>query len=60
VGLLLAGVHGLISVVWFAVLIALAGVLAHRLCSPGTVRAIDGVTGTTLVGFSMKPAFSFR
>jgi threonine/homoserine/homoserine lactone efflux protein len=56
VGLLLAGVHGLISVAWFALLIALASALAARLRRPGTVRAIDGVTGTTLIGFGVRLA----
>ena len=56
VGLLLAGVHGLLSVVWFALLILLASTLAARLRRPATVRAIDGVTGTTLVGFGVKLA----
>ena len=56
VGLLLAGVHGLISVVWFALLILLASALAGRLRRPGTVRAIDGVIGTTLIGFGIKLA----
>ena len=57
-GLLLAGVHALISVVWFAVLITLAAALGRRLRRPGTVRAIDGVTGTTLIGFGVKLAVS--
>ena len=55
-GLLLAGVHALISVVWFALLIVLASALGARLRRPGTVRAIDGVTGTTLIGFGVKLA----
>jgi threonine/homoserine/homoserine lactone efflux protein len=58
VGLLLAGVHAVISVVWFAVLITLASALSRRLRGPGTVRAIDGVTGTTLIGFGVKLAVS--
>jgi threonine/homoserine/homoserine lactone efflux protein len=58
VGLLLAGVHGLISVVWFAVLITLASALGRWLRRPATVRAIDGVTGTTLIGFGVKLAVS--
>jgi threonine/homoserine/homoserine lactone efflux protein len=57
-GLLLAGVHAVISVVWFAVLIVLASALGRRLRRPGTVRAIDGVTGTTLIGFGVKLAVS--
>jgi threonine/homoserine/homoserine lactone efflux protein len=58
VGLLLAGVHGLISGVWFALLIGLASALGRRLRRPGTVRAIDGVTGTTLVGFGVTLALT--
>jgi threonine/homoserine/homoserine lactone efflux protein len=56
VGLLLAGVHAVISVVWFTILITLAAALAPWLRRPATVRAIDGVTGTTLVGFGVKLA----
>jgi threonine/homoserine/homoserine lactone efflux protein len=56
VGLLLAGVHGLISVVWFALLIVLASALAARLRRPLAVRGIDGITGTTLIGFGVKLA----
>ena len=56
VGLLLAGVHALISVAWFALLILLASALTARLRRPSTVRVIDGVTGTALVGFGMKLA----
>jgi threonine/homoserine/homoserine lactone efflux protein len=58
VGLLLAGVHALISLVWFALLILLASALAARLRRPSTVRAIDGITGTTLIGFGVKLAVS--
>jgi threonine/homoserine/homoserine lactone efflux protein len=57
-GLLLAGVHGLISLVWFAVLIVLMSALGRWLRRPATVRAIDGVTGTTVIGFGMKLAVS--
>jgi threonine/homoserine/homoserine lactone efflux protein len=56
VGLLLAGVHALLSVIWFALLILLASVLGRWLRRPGTVRGIDAVTGTTLVGFGVKLA----
>jgi threonine/homoserine/homoserine lactone efflux protein len=58
VGLLLAGVHGAMTLAWFAVLITLASALGRRLRRPATVRAIDGVTGTTLVGFGIKLAVS--
>jgi threonine/homoserine/homoserine lactone efflux protein len=60
VGLLLAGEHGLITVVWFAVLIVLASVLGRWLRRPATVRVIDGVTGTALLGFGLKLALSER
>jgi threonine/homoserine/homoserine lactone efflux protein len=56
VGLLLAGVHGLISAVWFTVLITLASALGRWLRRPATVRAIDGITGMTLIGFGVKLA----
>jgi threonine/homoserine/homoserine lactone efflux protein len=58
VGLLLAGVHAGMTIVWFAVLITLASALGRRLRRPATVRAIDGVTGTTLMGFGIKLAVS--
>jgi threonine/homoserine/homoserine lactone efflux protein len=55
-GLLLAGVHGVMSLAWFAVLITLASVLGRWLRRPATARTIDGVTGTTLIGFGVKLA----
>jgi threonine/homoserine/homoserine lactone efflux protein len=60
VGLLLAAVHGALSVVWFALLITLAGALGRRLRRPSTVRAIDGVTGVTLLGFGVRLALAGR
>jgi threonine/homoserine/homoserine lactone efflux protein len=60
VGLLLAGVHALLSVVWFALLIALAALLSRWLRRPATVRTIDGVTGVTLVGFGVRLALAGR
>jgi len=60
VGLLLAGEHGLITVVWFAVLIVLASVLGRWLRRSSTVRAIDGVTGSALLGFGLELALSDR
>ena len=59
-GLLLAGVHGLLSAVWFAGLILLAGALSRWLRRPATVRMIDGVTGVTLVGFGVRLAVAAR
>lgn len=60
VGLLLAGVHALLSVVWFAVLIAVATVLTRWLRHPATVRTIDGVSGVTLLGFGVRLAVAGR
>ncbi len=60
VGLLLAAVHGVLSLLWFALLIALAGVLARWLRRPATVRAIDGVTGAALLGFGVRLAVGGR
>lgn len=59
-GLLLAAVHAGLTVVWFALLIAAAALLSRWLRRPGTVRAIDGVTGATLVGFGMRLALTAR
>ncbi len=60
VGLLLAAVHGAISLLWFALLIVLAAALAPRLRSPRTTRAIDGVTGAALVAFGIRLAAAGR
>ena len=60
VGLLLAAVHGALSVVWFTLLIGLASALGRWLRRPGTVRVIDGVTGTALLGFGARLAVAAR
>ena len=60
VGLLLAGVHAVLSVAWFALLIGLASAFSRWLRRPGAVRTIDGVTGVALIGFGTKLAFSAR
>lgn len=57
-GLALAMVHNLVSVFWFAGLIASAH-LARRWLTRDSVRAwIDRVTGVVLVGFGVKLAVS--
>jgi threonine/homoserine/homoserine lactone efflux protein len=43
-------------VLWFALLIVLAGALGRRLRRPRTTRAIDGGTGATRIGFGMRLA----
>jgi threonine/homoserine/homoserine lactone efflux protein len=60
VGLLLAAVHGLLSLLWFGLLVTLAGSLGRRLRRPGTARAIDGVSGAALVGFGVRLALPGR
>ncbi len=60
VGLLLAAVHAVLSVAWFALLIGLAAAFGRWLRRPATVRAIDGVTGATLIGFGARLALSAR
>ena len=60
VGLLLAAVHGVLSLVWFAALIAVAAAAARRLRHPRTLRVVDGVTGTVLVGVGVRLATGGR
>jgi threonine/homoserine/homoserine lactone efflux protein len=60
VGLLLAAVHAVLSMLWFALLIGLAAVLSRWLRRPSTVRVIDGITGTALVGFGVRLAVGGR
>ena len=60
VGLLLAAVHAVLSVVWFGLLIGLASAFGRWLRRPGTVRAVDGLTGVTLLGFGVRLALSSR
>jgi threonine/homoserine/homoserine lactone efflux protein len=60
VGLLLAAVHGGMSLLWFTLLIALAEGLGRWLRRPRTTRVIDGVTGAVLVGFGVRLALAER
>ena len=60
VGLLLAAVHGAISLLWFALLIVLAEALGRWLRRPRTIRVIDGVTGAALIGFGTRLALGGR
>jgi threonine/homoserine/homoserine lactone efflux protein len=60
VGLLLATVHAALSIVWFGLLIGLAGTLGRWLRRPGAMRSIDGVSGAALVGFGVRLALPGR
>jgi threonine/homoserine/homoserine lactone efflux protein len=59
-GLLLAGVHNLEVLLWLGLLILGTGRLRRLIEGPGARRVIDGVTGTTLVGFGIKLGLSRR
>lgn len=55
-GVLLAGVHCLLAMVWFSLLIFGTGYFARWLKGARSVRIIDSITGTVLVGFGLKLA----
>lgn len=58
VGLLLAGVHGIEGLAWFALLILGAGWLAPWLRRPRVQRGVDGVAGLVVIGFGVRLALS--
>ncbi len=60
VGLLLAAVHGVLSLAWFGLLVLVAGAAGRWLRRPGAVRAVDGVTGAVLVAFGVRLADGVR
>ncbi|MGW2746618.1 LysE family translocator [Streptomyces sp. NPDC001450] len=55
-GVLLAGVHILLAVVWSCVLIAFAHVLRVRLQRPSARRYLDRITGTVIAAFGIRLA----
>ncbi|MEO3935048.1 LysE family translocator [Micrococcaceae bacterium Sec7.4] len=55
-GVLLAGVHCLLATVWFTLLIFGTGYTARWLKGARSIRIIDSITGTVLVGFGLKLA----
>lgn len=55
---LLAGVHAALSLGWFILLTLATRPFARALARPGTTRALDGITGTVLVGFGLRLALS--
>jgi len=58
--LLLASIHVLITVVWFALLIALTVPLGRFLSRPRVVRNLDRLTGCVFLGFGAKLAVAKR
>ncbi|WP_326692112.1 LysE family translocator [Streptomyces sp. NBC_01795] len=55
-GVLLAGVHILLAVVWACALITLAHVLRDRLQRPSARRCLDRITGTVIAAFGLRLA----
>jgi threonine/homoserine/homoserine lactone efflux protein len=58
--LLLAGLHVVFGLVWFAVLIAATLPLSRVLRRPAVVQWIDRIAGCVLIGFGARLAFSRR
>ena len=50
-GAVLAGVHGALTLIWFAVLILCGGYARRWLANPKALAVIDRVTGLVLVAF---------
>lgn len=59
-GLLLAGVHNLIGMVWFALIIGAATVARRWLSNARALRIVDRAAGSFLVIFGIKLAFDTR
>lgn len=59
-GALLAGVHVVLGMTWFAAIILGGSALGARLRTPRFVRWIDRITGAVLLGFGAKLALDTR
>lgn len=59
-GLLLAGIHVMLGLIWFAVLIAATVPIAGLLRVPVVVRWLDRVTGCVFVAFGLRLALERR
>lgn len=59
-GALLALVHDVEGIAWFALLIFGAHLVREQLARPAVHRALDRVTGVVLVGFGVRLALSNR
>jgi threonine/homoserine/homoserine lactone efflux protein len=57
---LLAAIHGLLGVIWFAVLIGATAPLKRWLARRAVVRWIDRITGAVFVGFGLRLALDRR
>ena len=56
-GVLLAGVHGALTAVWFTIIIVGASSVRHWLARDAVHRTIDAVTGAALIAFGVRLAF---
>lgn len=59
-GLLLAFVHDILGIAWFAVLILAAGPMRRALRGPAAQRAVDATTGSVRVGFGVRLGLTTR
>ncbi len=59
-GALLALIHDGLGLAWFTALIAAAATMRKVLHRPAAGRAIDGLTGSVLIGFGAKLGLSAR
>ena len=59
-GVLLAGVHCVLGLVWLSALIVGTGFASRWLKGRRSVGIIDRITGTVLVGFGLKLALEPR
>lgn len=55
-GALLAGVHNLLGIAWFTLIILGTGFAARWLKNARSAKIIDRITGTVLIGFGIKLA----
>jgi threonine/homoserine/homoserine lactone efflux protein len=60
IGLLLAGVHDVEAMIWFSAIIFASHAARAAFAKRRTQRAIDGVTGTVLIGFGLRLGLASR
>lgn len=58
--LLLAGIHAVLGILWFAVLVAATRPLARWLSRPAVMRGLDRMTGAVFIVFGLKLALEKR
>lgn len=57
---LLASIHAVMGIAWFALLTSATAPLTRLLSKPATARTLDGMTGTILVAFGLRLALARR